>query len=129
MNNAVRGICAISLIFSFAGCSGGSESGGESVASPADRPMQAAMASCIVLWVDEVGGASAVNSAALSELKDTSEFRLEECGSERIEDRGIGAGYVCNTDGCYADDGHGYAWTDAANGWACANDRPDLCDE
>ena len=89
--------------------------------------MKDAMATCVGLWVDEASGASGLNSADLSELKSASKGLLEQCGSERILDRGIGSGYACNTDGCYADDGHGYDWTDAARDWACANSRPDLC--
>ena len=127
MNRVVRGICAISFGFLFAACGAGSDSGSESGASPADRPMKSAMATCVGVWVDE-GGALGLNNADLNELKPASKTVLEQCGSERILDRGIGSGYACNTDGCYTDDGHGFDWTDAAREWACANNRPELCD-
>ncbi|MCW2832569.1 MAG: hypothetical protein JWN68_522 [Nocardioides sp.] len=125
MNAVLRGVSTMSLLVLLAAC-GGSADASKTVSVPADKPMQESMSTCIGMWMDEYDDVASVTKT-LGNPGTMTRVQLEQCGNQRIKSRGIGAGYACDPDGCYASDKHGFDWTDAARDWACDNNRPEVC--
>ena len=127
MNVVTRAISTMSLIAMLAmlaACGGNADA--SKAAVPADKPMKESMGICIGLWMDEYSDVSAVTKT-LGNPGTMSRVQLQSCGTARIKSRGIGAGFACTPDGCYASDKHGFDWAEAARDWACDNNRPEVC--